>query len=165
MKTKKKVIKLTESDLHNLVEGAVKQILKERKGDVAYAAYSANPKYKGSPNNSAAYQAYHKNRKLFDRVIEDLDGIKDFYERNLARNPRISKSYENDFFQKIEDLKKMLDEDSPLFIMYSNQMNNRYNKRKNGKIEPFKPYNDDDDIEEPEDWYERNAHGDFDRFY
>ena len=57
-------------------------------------------------------------------------------------------------------MEKAINPDSDLATAAANQRLNSYSN-KGGKIQPTRFRSDD---EEPEDWYERNEHGDFDTY-
>lgn len=178
---KKNTIRLNESELKNIVKESVKKIVNE-------TSYNANAAF-----NNALDKAEKDGRKDVRRQISDewyfqMDGLKEAvkhadklhsYLNNLCKyNPRISKKYCQKLMSYCYEIRTALDEDGPIADAIINQITNRWQRDRQwndkegfhwGKPHKIKdigePADDNQEDDEPEDWYERNEHGDFDRFY
>ena len=125
----KKLIRLTEQDLHRIVKESVNRVINE------------------SVSSTAADKLRQCSRNL-DRVLNTI---------------------KNDMIGLIDSIK-----DGTSFGVYSKVMNNfrySYPQMINDCYEPIideyiqsKIVANKEDIDEPEDWYERNEHGDFDTY-
>ena len=71
MKTKKKVIRLTESDLHNMISEAVKEALNEI-GDTPKGAYDLGRLYDRYKTKTAPTDKDIKRRKEFEEYLDSL---------------------------------------------------------------------------------------------
>lgn len=129
----KKTIRLTESDLHNVIRESVKRILKEG-------------------NNSA--QNIYNNRsvfaKLIDQTLSKIHDINDtlFYSVSNGGINQFSilSNEEKERLVKIaETTNKLAGDIAYLLEMLESQPNSQFEQ-------------------EPEDWHERNEHGDFDTY-
>lgn len=178
---KKNTIRLNESELKNIVKESVKKIVNET-SDNANASF-----------NNAIDKAEKDGRKDVRREISDewyyqVDSMKEArnhateirqYLNSLIKyNPRISEQYMHKLIRACNEIYYAFDENGPIADAIINQISNRWHHQRqwNDKEgfhwgKPYKgkdigePADDNEEYDEPEDWYERNEHGDFDRFY
>ncbi len=137
--SKKQVIKLTESDLHNIIKESVNKILVENK-HYDSVMYKCNDNLK-----SVVYNLGNKIKNLYSSLVDSFhDNDRELYSKAMnLYNELINYDIK---YQLPYDIWKALD---PMVTDYTNT-NKEYNHKK--------------DFDEPEDWYERNEHGDFDTY-
>lgn len=146
----RRTIRLRESDIHRIVKESMNRIIKED--------LDGNLMHKDL--RFVRDQWYDRGGYGAKKALQTLrDYIYHLY-GDKAENPRINRNYVNSLFSKIDDLEKAINPDSDLATAAANQRLNSYSN-KGGKIQPTRFRSDD---EEPEDWYERNEHGDFDLY-
>ena len=154
---RKNTIRLTESELKNIITESVENILKEGALDVISNVKSKDDKKKVGDltrrvlNPQGINNAFNK----IERVLDEISYLND---------PRISIHYLENLRKKTQSLKQEFSMvTSNLGGSVANHFANPWSQdRRTFKYKPTNNLPFDD--AEPEDWYERNEHGDFDEF-
>ena len=129
-------IKLTESHLHRIIKESVKKVLKES----ALSSNASNVLISCNHNVSAVLERMKNDFANVYRLLRDGD------EEDLHKAISAYRDIMNNFTDH----------------EYQSQINNAYEPLTNAFINSNSV--NDDDSYEPEDWYERNEHGDFDTY-
>ena len=147
----KKLIRLSEQDLHKIVKESVNRIIKEDlNGNLKHKDLKfVRNRWYDDDSEIGVKTAF----QIIRGYINDVYGYGAY-----PRNPRISQRYVDSLYSKLKEVEDAINPDSDLATAAANQNLNHYSI-KNGKVSPTRFRSDD---EEPEDWYERNEHGDFD---
>lgn len=172
MNTNKKRIRLSESKLRSIIAESVKKVLREDEANPDNIQ-KARTRSRAFPDTSKENRDKLKKKELeadafvekrFGKITSNLNEIKHSLWDMLKNNPRVTDKYIWQVFQKIEDLNQLIGLDSPLYNAEYNQWTNLWlHDFSNGK-----PYShaerskNNNEFWEPDDWYERNEHGDFD---
>lgn len=129
-------IRLTESQLHSIIKESVKRVLKES----APSSNATNVLISCSHNVSAVLESMKNDFANVYRLLRDGD------EEDLHKAISAYRDIMNNF----------------TYHKYQSQIHNAYEPITNAFINSNSV--NDDDFHEPEDWYERNEHGDFDTY-
>ena len=129
-------IRLTESQLHSIIKESVKKVLKES----ALSSNASNVLISCNHNVSAVLERMKNDFANVYRLLRDGD------EEDLHKAISAYRDIMNNF----------------TYHEYQSQINNAYEPLANAFINSNSV--NDDDSYEPEDWYERNEHGDFDTY-
>lgn len=146
-------MRLTESQLHNVIKESVNRVLNENFGNIGDAIYTGAIHNKKMKPKEADRYSYKKSREwlnIADRYMDYLRHIRDYIGECSYGNPRVSKEYVQKLYNAVWTLMDAFDPKKSMSLMtaYANKMYNHSGKEDN----------------EPEDWYERNEHGDFDNY-
>ena len=129
-------IRLTESQLHSIIKESVKKVLKES----ALSSNASNVLISCSHNVSAVLERMKNDFANVYRLLRDGD------EEDLHKAISAYRDIMNNF----------------TYHEYQSQINNAYEPITNAFINSNSV--NDDDSHEPEDWHEKNEHGDCDTY-
>ena len=175
----RKRIRLTESDLHKIVSRSVKRVLREGKK-------VNNIPWIGSQRYEDGYQAYLRNTKDWEDLKNDwnnIHSIEDFERRKneIINSPdqRIKNDWmQNNGIHSLRIIQHYRDDNNPdplekrdnelrrFQAQWIRNLGPEWNtfsyEEKKDELAKAKDAYYDSLEREPEDWYERNEHGDFD---
>ena len=146
----KRRIKLTESDLKNIINESVKKVLKEDISDI----YRINRPKKGNKNKEDFGKRFRHIRETISDLKDSLGVIRGFlnevfYFTKQTYNPRISEDYIRSLRNTVNELEKAFSEDSPLMTSITNQEFNTWKKSPyNSRKKTYSPFNGDKNINE-----------------
>ena len=145
----KRRIKLTESDLKNIINESVKKVLKE---DI-YDIYHINRPKKGNKNKEDFGERFRHIRETISDLKDSLGVIRNFlgdvfYYAKQTYNPRISEDYIRGLRNTVNELEKAFSKDSPLMTSITNQVFNTWKKQKNDRKKIYSPLNGHKNINE-----------------
>lgn len=168
--------------MHNMISESVKKTINEISSNAAEAGHVALKKARKNGGNLGHY--------VVDKMYDEIDRLKEIrdYATKLSEelrylyqyNPRLNIRYFQKLIRNCDEIYYAFKEDGSIADAIFNQSANKWFHRRNPDIhdgnKPYlKPYkardvwepvdDNEEDYDEPEDWYERNEHGDFDRFY
>ena len=135
---RKNRIRLTESQLHKVIKESVRRVLKE-------SALSSNAA-------DVLKSCNHNLGKVLQSMKNDFVKVYSLLRGGVEN--------ENDFHKAISAYRDIMDKFTN--HEYLSQISNAYEPITNAFINSNRA--DDDKFYEPEDWYERNEHGDFDTY-
>ena len=145
-------IRLTESQLRGMIQEAVGKVFRQvgLPTTVYHDAFDQMEKESSEETTNIYFEHVQEIREKALKAIKTLDGCA--YDLRNWRDKRLNSKYYDDLVRKIRDLKPYFAENSPLVLSFINYKKDNMRQPK-------------DEYWEPEDWSERNEHGDFDDLY
>lgn len=149
----KQTIRLTESKLRGMIQEAVGKVFRQ----VGLPTTTYHDAFDQMGKESSKEQELdHMERveAIIEKALTAIRTLNDCVESlHNRRDKRLNSKYYDDLVRKIYNLKPYFDKNSPLVLSYINYTKDRMRQPKR------------DEYWEPEDWSERNEHGDFDDLY
>ena len=160
MKNTKQIIRLTESQLCNIIKQTLKESMNNEDvtsfGNAMIQRYNHSSrkdwdiKEKFKDMSSTFINKSLETQKLIDGLIDNI------YMYESVCSTRMKRSFFWNYYDVLKKMKKDFSLNGPVMMTLANWYN--------GSDDYWDKHNPDDDNYETEDWYERNEHGDFDTY-